>query len=131
MIYFVFEIIAHVRTFILLLFNHQDIITNYQNQPLLFSNDMFDIPEKVLSLSTVLDFDNYSEEIDFDASSSAWRANKIYIGNGEFTYVPEAPRAKNRNKKDKEEDFPIENKPQHRYNLRSKARANRVNYLIK
>ena len=29
----------------------------------------------------------YNIDIDFDAASSAWKANKKYIGNGSYKYV--------------------------------------------
>lgn len=40
-------------------------------------------------------------EIDFDASSRAWRANKVYVGMGEFRYktVFRSPRRSLRLKK--------------------------------
>jgi hypothetical protein len=41
----------------------------------------------------------YLVEIDFDAASAAWKANKISIGNGEYKYKPEKKTKKRKRKR--------------------------------
>ena len=33
----------------------------------------------------------YSNDIDFDAASTAWMKNKVAVGGGEYAYVAELP----------------------------------------
>ena len=55
----------------------------------------------------------YQVDIDFDAASTAWRSNKIYLGNGSYRYC------------ENQTSSVIKSPPQPRYNLRHRPKTNR------